>query len=416
VDRRRATQRVMAGLLAGTMIMETVGIAAADPQTDKARVDRQLVQAQAVYESATAQAQTALEAYNETSQRLTVAQDSLAEANGVVAARRAESAQADRDADSARSAQDSADQLYADAGARVDQTQAAVGTLVSGSYKGSGLLALSALLETPSASELADRLAYLDRAASSQRQALDGYLDAQVAAKEADNVATAARDRADTTADEARQALAAAQAAQVQAAQVAEEVAALQAAQAQAMAAANAERDTTLAQYQELQAQSDRLAAQLRALTATQRTPAAVAPDHGAFFLTPVQGWKSSDFGMRYDPYYHVWQLHAGVDLAAPVGTPIYAAADGKVVRTGWYGGDGNYTCISHGLYQGQNLTTCYAHQSAILVSTGQSVHRGQLIGRVGSTGASTGAHLHFEVRLDGTPVQPLNWLDACLC
>ncbi len=140
------------------------------------------------------------------------------------------------------------------------------------------------------------------------------------------------------------------------------------------------------------------------------------SPGPSAYFLTPVQGQKSSDFGMRYDPYYHAWQLHAGVDLAAPGGTPIYAAADGQVVRAGWNGGNGRYTCISHGQYQGQNLSTCYAHQSAILVAAGQWVHRGQLIGRVGTTGASTGDHLHFEVRLDGTPVQPLNWLDACLC
>src|SRR5689334_1251628 len=102
----------MGGRVAGTHVLEAAGVATADPQTDKARVDRELAQAQTVYESASAQAQTALETYNETTQRLTVAQDNLAEANGVVAARRAASAQADRDADSARSAQDAADQRY----------------------------------------------------------------------------------------------------------------------------------------------------------------------------------------------------------------------------------------------------------------------------------------------------------------
>jgi murein DD-endopeptidase MepM/ murein hydrolase activator NlpD len=104
------------------------------------------------------------------------------------------------------------------------------------------------------------------------------------------------------------------------------------------------------------------------------------------------------------------------VDLAAGGGQPIVAAADGVVVRAGPSGGNGNYTCISHGLYQGKGLATCYAHQSAILVHVGEHVQRGELIGRVGTTGASTGYHLHFEVRLNGTPVQPLNWLPACLC
>src|SRR3954452_16039055 len=103
--------------------------------------------------------------------------------------------------------------------------------------------------------------------------------------------------------------------------------------------------------------------------------------------MMPVVGWKSSDFGMRYDPYYKVYQLHPGVDLAAPMGQSIFAAGDGRVVHTGWSGGYGNYTCISHGTYQGSDLATCYGHQSAILVAPGQSVRRGQLIGRVGSTG-----------------------------
>jgi murein DD-endopeptidase MepM/ murein hydrolase activator NlpD len=104
------------------------------------------------------------------------------------------------------------------------------------------------------------------------------------------------------------------------------------------------------------------------------------------------------------------------MDIGAGTGTPIVAAADGEVVIAGWSGGYGNYTCVGHGTYQGRALATCYAHQSRILVSEGQQVRRGQLIGRVGSTGASTGAHLHFEVRLSGTPVDPAPWLPACVC
>jgi murein DD-endopeptidase MepM/ murein hydrolase activator NlpD len=130
----------------------------------------------------------------------------------------------------------------------------------------------------------------------------------------------------------------------------------------------------------------------------------------------PVRGWKSSDFGMRFDPFFRVWQLHAGVDLAAAGGSPIFAAAAGRVVHAGYNGGYGNFTCIGHGRYQGRGLSTCYAHQARILVWSGQWVRRGQLIGRVGTTGASTGNHLHFEVRLDGRPSHPLPWLPGCLC
>ena len=110
-------------------------------------------------------------------------------------------------------------------------------------------------------------------------------------------------------------------------------------------------------------------------------------------------------------------QLHAGTDYAAPRGTPIRAAASGRVIRAGWNGGYGNYTCIYH--YEvsgGRGLSTCYGHQSSILVSKGQWVTRGQTIGRVGTTGASTGYHLHFETRVDGVPRNPLGYLPACLC
>jgi murein DD-endopeptidase MepM/ murein hydrolase activator NlpD len=98
----------------------------------------------------------------------------------------------------------------------------------------------------------------------------------------------------------------------------------------------------------------------------------------------PAAGWKSSDFGSHYDPYYLVWQLHAGVDIAADGGQPIYAAADGAVIMAGRNGGYGNYTC-SHGRYGARGLSTWYAQQSRILVSDGQRVRRGQVIGRVGT-------------------------------
>ncbi|MFG2038424.1 M23 family metallopeptidase [Dactylosporangium sp. NPDC048998] len=186
-----------------------------------------------------------------------------------------------------------------------------------------------------------------------------------------------------------------------------------------------------LARYQQLKIDSDRVAEQLRAEAAAEARRAksssggtaakapvttAVGPKEGAFFVMPVHGWKSSNFGMRFDPVYKVYQLHAGIDVAAGGGQPIVAAADGVVVWAGPSGGNGNYTCLSHGLYQGKGLATCYAHQSAILVRVGERVRRGELIGRVGTTGASTGYHPHFEVRLNGTPVQPLDWLPACLC
>jgi murein DD-endopeptidase MepM/ murein hydrolase activator NlpD len=106
-------------------------------------------------------------------------------------------------------------------------------------------------------------------------------------------------------------------------------------------------------------------------------------------------------------PILHVRKLHTGIDIRAPKGARIVAAGSGKVIFAGSNGGYGNFTMIDHG----NGLVTCYAHQSSIVVSKGQHVSAGTTIGYVGSTGLSTGPHLHFEVRVNGTPVNPMGYL-----
>jgi peptidoglycan DL-endopeptidase CwlO len=115
----------------------------------------------------------------------------------------------------------------------------------------------------------------------------------------------------------------------------------------------------------------------------------------------PVNGSIVSPFGQRWG------RLHAGVDIGASAGTPIRAADSGKVVLLGWTGGYGNYTCIQHNA----SLSTCYAHQSSYSTSNGASVSKGQVIGRVGCTGHCFGDHLHFETRVNGSPVDPMGYL-----
>ncbi len=121
----------------------------------------------------------------------------------------------------------------------------------------------------------------------------------------------------------------------------------------------------------------------------------------------PVNGWLSSPFGYRVHPILGTRRLHTGIDLAAVSGSPISAAAAGVVVIAGRYGGYGNAVVIDHG----GGLATLYAHQSRIVVSKGQSVAKGDLIGYVGCTGLCTGPHLHFETRENGSPVDPMKYL-----
>jgi len=124
-------------------------------------------------------------------------------------------------------------------------------------------------------------------------------------------------------------------------------------------------------------------------------------------FIWPVNGPISSGFGPRVQPIIGASTFHPGVDIAASQGTPIKAAGDGVVKMAGVNGGYGNFTLIDHG----GGLATGYGHQSRIAVSVGQHVSTGQVIGYVGSTGTSTGPHLHWEVRVNGSPVNPLGWV-----
>ena len=118
----------------------------------------------------------------------------------------------------------------------------------------------------------------------------------------------------------------------------------------------------------------------------------------------------TSGYGTRTDPFRGGAARHQGIDLAAPIGTPIYATADGIVVAAGWNsGGYGNLIKVDHG----RGIETRYGHLSAILVRAGQRIVRGQQIGRMGSTGRSTGSHLHYEVRIDGRAVNPIPFMKS---
>jgi len=121
----------------------------------------------------------------------------------------------------------------------------------------------------------------------------------------------------------------------------------------------------------------------------------------------PVAGRLTSGFGNRMHPILGYVRFHSGIDLAASNGTPIYAADGGQVLQTGYSGGYGNSILI----YHGGGFATFYAHLSGYAVSNGQMVTKGQVIGYVGSTGWSTGPHLHFEVRINGAAQNPLGYL-----
>ena len=159
----------------------------------------------------------------------------------------------------------------------------------------------------------------------------------------------------------------------------------------------------------------ERAARAAAARAANQAVPRdAPAGSINGFLSYPVNAPVSSEFGMRFHPIWQRWILHAGIDFAVDCGTPVYAAAAGDVVMATpeWAsGGYGNRLVIDHGLQGGGvDLTTTYNHLTSFVVTSG-SVARGELVAYSGTTGTSTGCHLHFETRQDGTPVNPRLWL-----
>ncbi len=128
-------------------------------------------------------------------------------------------------------------------------------------------------------------------------------------------------------------------------------------------------------------------------------------------FMKPIAGPITSPFGYRTHPIFKRTIFHSGIDIGGINGGKIRASNSGKVIYAGWYGGYGKVVIIDHGIINGKAITTLYAHMSGYIVSPGQNVLKGQVVGYEGSTGYSTGPHCHFEVRVNGKPQNPLNYI-----
>ncbi len=202
----------------------------------------------------------------------------------------------------------------------------------------------------------------------------------------------------------------------VRAQQAQERVASLVAQRRGALADAESSRAADVAEYKAANDASRALAARLRALAAERARKAArervAAPVvSSGRFAWPTDGRLTSRFGYRRHPIYGDVRFHAGIDIGAPIGTPVWAASPGTVIQAGYASGYGTLVLVSHGSFNGRDIVTGYAHMSTVLVSVGQRVGRGQEVGRVGNEGNSTGPHLHFEVRANGDPIDPLDWV-----
>jgi murein DD-endopeptidase MepM/ murein hydrolase activator NlpD len=259
---------------------------------------------------------------------------------------------------------------------------------------------LSVLLSSTSFAQVIDQVDYANRIARQDRTIADQARQARTKASTARRAADAARADAAARTRELVVRTEAARSARDRVAASRDSVAAARRLKQDALVSAHEDRKEFLDEVRALEAQSAALAARIRA---AQQSGSGFEPPSGApgRLQWPVSGAVTSGFGMRWG------RMHEGIDIAVGSGTPVHAATTGRVVYAGWMSGYGNIVVLDHG----GGLSTAYGHNTSVAVGVGQDVAAGQVIAYSGSTGHSTGPHVHFEVRVNGQPVDPLGYL-----
>jgi murein DD-endopeptidase MepM/ murein hydrolase activator NlpD len=377
-------------------------------------------------------------AYDASVVQLAAVRNKYAVTQGQLAAARAADQAAAYKLEQAEQALDAAKADVTDGETQIAASQRSIGEAVRASYQQhNGLLNMAIVLQGTSTSDIATGAQVQRTVFDVQSHAMERMraLQAQLVNRRA-KVAAAERQVA------AQRAAAAARLDRVRSldAQVAAqkaEVTRVTIAKQQAYAVVIGDRRADLAEYRELVAERDRVARILiarakaeRAAAARRRAAAEAAErararrehrrprpipsddgDTGGLFRSPIPGAPiTSPYGMRFHPILHYWKLHDGTDFGAGCGTPIRAAASGVVTDKYYNGGYGNRLFISHGIKGGHHLVTVYNHLSRYSAYVGEHVRRGEVIGYVGTTGYSTGCHLHFMIYRDGQTVNPMRY------
>jgi murein DD-endopeptidase MepM/ murein hydrolase activator NlpD len=408
-----------------------------DPTVQKQKLDAEIKASRSELNESYGALQATVTAYSQATSRLKAVQTRYAAAQGRLAAAKAADAVAASRLEAAEKALATA-RTEVDAGElRIAEGRQSAGRAVRSAYQQqNSLVTLSIALRGASPADLATGLQVQRNVFGIQSKAITDLnnAQAQLATKrakvaEAERVVALQRAESARTVQEVTQLTQEVAAEKVETAKVAQT-------RLTAYRAAEKAKNADLAQYQALVAERSRvqqiLIARARAekAAAARRHAAAVAaerarakrekrkarrvpddPGSSSSLSYPINTYITSPYGMRFHPILKYWKLHDGTDFGAGCGTPIHAAAAGVVTDKYFNGGYGNRLFIAHGVIRGSSITTVYNHLSRYSAYVGQRVKRGDVIGYVGTTGYSTGCHLHFMVYQDGRVVNPMNWL-----
>jgi murein DD-endopeptidase MepM/ murein hydrolase activator NlpD len=395
-----------------------------DPRKAKKQVDKEIESLKDELEDTSASLKDAYIALRRTQAALPVAQATLDKATADL-----EKADAYNDdmavkLEVARANEERAVDELAKTRTELADSRQRVARFASQLYQDQGMGQLSVALSATTPDDFANRIALTESVMDVQNQSLSRLATAQAAAVAQEAHIKALRAEVAAAKKAAEAALAKATTARANAADAKAKLDALavqQAAQSRALEAQKASESAKLASAKKEQARlqavlvarakAAKRAAAKRAAALRRAGKKVPSSSAGKGYLTaPSSGWISSEFGMRYHPILHYWRLHAGRDYAADCGTAIRAAAPGRIISAGNAGGYGNRIEIDHGIHRGVDLVTAYNHMERF-AQRGGYVSRGEVIGYVGTTGTSTGCHLHFETYEDGIPKDPRRWL-----
>ncbi|HYO18775.1 MAG TPA: M23 family metallopeptidase [Dermatophilaceae bacterium] len=419
---------VLCAVLAFALSLVLAPISSADPGGDKKALDAHIARLRTALDGTSQKLAQASARLQRTKAALPGARRAMAAAVSAqdVADRRNEAvatalALAEANADKIRDA-------LAQNARDTQKVQDELGNLARDEYQQGGVSGLSIALEATSPADFTNRMIMMDTVMRIRGQRLRGLDTVRAQGQAAQAHLVAVRQQVSGLKVQAEAALAQATAARKAAADAKSRLDLMYADQIRDTATVSAERASEIASIKKMQAQSDLLTRQLAARARAAREAAgrgsrqsasnsaqlrSAQPGSGTGFLSyPSNGGVSSEFGMRFHPVLRISRLHAGIDFAASCGSPVYAAAPGTVIMTtpvGQSGGYGNRLVIDHGIQRGVDLTTTYNHLTSFAVTSGR-VARGQVVAYSGTTGLSTGCHLHFETREDGTPVNPRLW------
>lgn len=395
----------LAGLALLGQVVQPSPPALADPPGDERKIERRIDSARADLHLTTARLEAATEAVRAAQATLSAARSRLAAIRGKLAAARARDTALAKQLAHARAALASAQSAVAAARSRVVDQRERIALFANASYQGSSATEIVSVLGSRSIGDLLTRAQIVVVVSDSQRTVWAELQAAQAALAGVQVSRRLAEQAVATKRAEAARNLARMRTLERQARRAEKAVERLLEQRRAARAEARRARLEDLRRYRALLAERERIR---RLLRASRNRRSGSAGDLGR----PVDGPITSPYGMRFHPILRVWKLHDGTDFGASCGTPVRAAAAGEVIARYYNAGYGNRLLIAHGSSRAGSLVTAYNHLSGYAAGDGERVAAGEVVGYVGTTGYSTGCHLHFMVYVDGRTVDPMTYLD----